>query len=46
VSVCVKSSIVSTAYSVLLLSLRATEEGGGFIWLGKRLFKAGYRKEV
>jgi hypothetical protein len=31
---------------VLLLLLRTTKEGGGFIWPEKGLFKAGYKKEV
>jgi hypothetical protein len=31
---------------VLLLLLRAIKEGGGFIWPGKGLFKAGCKKEV
>jgi hypothetical protein len=31
---------------MLLLLLRAIEEGEGFIWPERRLFKAGYRKEV
>jgi hypothetical protein len=39
-------SIVLTAYSVLLLLLRATKEDKGFIWLKKRLFKAGYKEKV
>jgi hypothetical protein len=46
VGVCVKSSIVSIAYSVLLLLLRATGEGGGFIWLKRGLFKAGRKKKI
>jgi hypothetical protein len=31
---------------MLLLLLRAIKEGKGFIWPGKRLFKAGRKKEV
>jgi hypothetical protein len=31
---------------MLLLSLRATKEGRGFIWPEKGLFKADYKKEV
>jgi hypothetical protein len=45
-SVCVKLSIVSTAYSILLLLLRAAKEDKGFIWPKKRLFKANYKKKV
>jgi hypothetical protein len=30
---------------VLLLLLRATKEGKGFIWPGRRLFKASYKKK-
>jgi hypothetical protein len=46
VGVCVELSIVSTAYNMLLLLLRATKEDGGFIWLKRGLFKAGYKREV
>jgi hypothetical protein len=42
----IKLSIVLTAYSILLLLLRAIKEGEGFIWPRKGLFKAGYKKEI
>jgi hypothetical protein len=45
-AVCVKLSIVSTAYNMLLLLLRVIKEGKGFIWPEKGLFKASYKKEV
>jgi hypothetical protein len=41
-----KLSIVSTAYSMLLLLLRAIKEDKGFIWPEKGSFKAGYKREV
>jgi hypothetical protein len=31
---------------MLLLLLRAIKENKGFIWLRKRLFKAGYKREI
>jgi hypothetical protein len=45
-SVCVKLSIVLTAYNILLLLLRAIKESEGFIWPERGLFKAGYKKEI
>jgi hypothetical protein len=44
--VCVELSIVLIAYNMLLLSLKTIKEGGGFIWLKRELFKAGYKRKV
>jgi hypothetical protein len=44
--VCVKLSIVLTAYNMLLLLLKAIRKDKGFIWLKRGLFKADYKREV
>jgi hypothetical protein len=45
-SVCFKLSIVLITYNILLLLLRVTKEGRGFIWPKKRSFKAGRKKKI